>query len=169
MTRPLLTWLAILVAAGMCAGTVLSTRAVPRDADRVTPTELPAVTRQVRDDDCGIAAVSTLARMTGVEPPPYRELLARFPPGRGGASVADLVAVGRAIGLRLAPARVRAGAWPGLTLPVIAHMRRGHFVVLASRGSTEWVVADPARGVRRMTPFQLDQAASGAVLIPRSH
>jgi ABC-type bacteriocin/lantibiotic exporter with double-glycine peptidase domain len=74
----------------------------------------------------------------------------------------------RRIGFRTEGAKVSYDAIAGCELPAIAHLRRlwwGHFVVLQRWGPTHVLLADPARGARRLSRRTFCRRSSGYLLI----
>lgn len=127
-----------------------------------------ALVRQTTPRDCGLAAIATLARLQRVAVPAYSSLLARHAPPPGGSTMADLIAIGTSLDLHLDAARVQADGLARIPLPAVVHLRAGHYVVLASRARADWLIADPAQGVRRVPLFVFVRSASGAVLLLRN-
>jgi ATP-binding cassette subfamily B protein RaxB len=156
-----------LIAAAATLAAVLSLGAAPDSEGIRVAGQNGIVVRQVTESDCGLAAVATLARATGVDLPAYRALLAKYPPPSGGLSVAGIVAIGAELGLPLDAVRVAAGGLATVPLPALVHLRAGHFVVLTARGPSQWTVADPAQGMRAVAPVIFSGSASGAVLLLR--
>ena len=134
----------------------------PRDAERPPDAQ---VTRQVRDMDCGLAAIATVAPLLGVSLPEYGELLARYPPHSYGYSADDLAHIASALGIRLQPVRVNAAGLRSIPLPALLHLRTDHFVVLVDRSPSAWQVANPARGVQRLRPAVVESLAAGTALL----
>lgn len=103
---------------------------------------------QERAEECGVAAVTMVARFHGLQVN-TTEIRPHFTLDVRGASVSNLVEVAGRIGLRAEAVRVCPEFLGGVELPVIAHLRDGHFVVLFSRSpdGLAYTVGDPARGV----------------------
>lgn len=123
------------------------------------------LTRQSTPRDCGLASLATMARLLGVEPPPYPVLLARHANMPYGLSLADLVDIATELGLAVKAARVNPTSLVSIPLPAILHFRGNHFVVLVARSEDQWLIADPARGFRRLPRALVQQAMTGTALL----
>ena len=112
------------------------------------------VVRQRRGNDCGLAALATVVAHHG-RPAAYHELAGRVVLDRDGTDLLTLARLAERVGFRTRGVKASYEAIPGCPLPAIAHVRcrlgSGHFVVL-HRWTPEYVVvADPARGLRRLS------------------
>jgi ABC-type bacteriocin/lantibiotic exporter with double-glycine peptidase domain len=133
---------------------------------RVAGQDVPVV-RQRRGNDCGPAALATVAACHGVLVD-VEALTAELALEQDGT---DLLALSRAaarLGFRTRGVRVSYDAIPECTLPAIAHMRgggAGHFVVLQRWSHDHVVVANPAVGVRRLSRKAFCRRATGYLLL----
>jgi len=122
---------------------------------------------QRRGNDCGPAALATVAACHGVVVD-VEALTADLALEQDGI---DLLALSRAagrLGFRTQGVRASYDAIPKCTLPAIAHMRSGgagHFVVLQRWSPGHVVVADPAVGVRRLSRKAFCRRATGYFLL----
>ncbi len=115
--------------------------------------------RQAEQADCGAAALATvcLQHRRPIALPRLRELAAV---DRAGASMAGLKRAAEALGFVCSGVK---GPWDALAtvpLPAIAHVRTrdgfGHFVVLHRFERTHVTIADPARGVLRLSRAEFE-------------
>jgi hypothetical protein len=84
-----------------------------------------------------------------------------------GASLAALRTAAEAVGLRTTAVRVGSGHLGGVTLPAVAHLSDGHYVVLYAIDAETTVIGDPAVGVRTVPLFHFLGVWSGHLLMVR--
>jgi ABC-type bacteriocin/lantibiotic exporter with double-glycine peptidase domain len=123
---------------------------------------------QVRDSDCGLAALTAVARLSGSRPVSYRRFLDRHPPGPEGFSLAELEVIGRELGLDLTPWRLTVAHLKLLSNPAVLHLEGDHYVALVGREREGWLVMDPALGILHIGRRELQSVFSGAALIHTS-
>ncbi len=123
---------------------------------------------QLREADCGLAALVGVARLSGVHTVSHRRILDRHPPGREGFSLAELAVIAREVGLDLTPWRLAAPHLESLSRPAVLHLETNHYVALVGREKGGWLVMDPARGVLHVGRRELASVFSGAALIHSS-
>lgn len=122
------------------------------------------VTLQLTDNDCGLAAIATLARLGGVDLPDYGDLVSRYH-SRRYQSMEDLRRIAADFGVRLKPVRVSEAGLRLIPLPAIIHFRSKHFVVLITRSESLWHIANPAVGVQRLRPEVFESMVSGMAVV----
>jgi ATP-binding cassette subfamily B protein len=127
-----------------------------------------ACVRQSEQADCGAASLATIClhHKRHVSLPRLRDLAGV---DRIGASMAGLKRAAEALGFSAAGVK---GPWAALgtvPLPAIAHVRNaeglGHFVVLHKVDGTQATIADPARGLVKLTRQQFEACWSGRLLL----
>jgi CRP-like cAMP-binding protein len=119
---------------------------------------------QQAEADCGVAALAMAARFHGLEADLDRlRELARV--GEHGATLMGLQQAGTALGLCCQAVRMDLGRLAQVSLPVIAHLRSGHYVVLYEMGTGGVVVGDPATGIVRLCWGALVGDCSGNLLL----
>lgn len=119
---------------------------------------------QLEEADCGLAALAMVAtrrgRRTTVE-----ELRSVLPPGPAGLTLAQLRGLASSLGLHPQAVSVAAERLNLVTLPAVAHLRDGHYVVLHEVSPTGVVVGDPAAGVVTWSLAHTARHYSGALLV----
>lgn len=127
----------------------------------------PIVVRQRGDNDCGLAALATVAAHHGVAVD-YQALLGQILLDGDGTDLLTLSRLAARLGLRTQGVKASYDAIAGCRLPAIAHVRlfgAGHFVVLHRWSERHVVVADPAQGLRTLSRRAFCRRASGYVLL----
>jgi ATP-binding cassette subfamily B protein len=127
-----------------------------------------ACVRQHDQSDCGAAALATVAlhyrRPLGLEQ--MRDLSGT---DRIGTNLLGLLKAAEKLGFSARGAKGSYEVLPTLPLPAIAHVKTseglGHFVVLHRYWKSGVVVADPARGVQKLTRDQFCQLWTGYLLV----
>jgi ATP-binding cassette subfamily B protein len=127
-----------------------------------------ACVRQNDQSDCGAAALATLAlhhrRPIGLQQ--MRELAGT---DRVGTNLLGLVQAAEKLGFSARAVKGPYEALPSVPLPVIAHVRTpeglGHFVVLHRAKQDSVVVADPARGVEKLSRDEFCRRWTGYLLL----
>lgn len=124
--------------------------------------------RQLRGNDCGRAALATVAAHHGRRVDADR-LARAVPLGRRGTDLLTLVCGARSLGLAAAGLRGPYEAMADLPLPVIAHLRgwlgTGHFVVVHRWSPSAVLIGDPAAGVRTLARRVFVRRWTGYVLV----
>ncbi len=121
------------------------------------------VMRQPGFSECGATCLAMVLGYHGRETP-VAEVTERIGSGRDGASARGLAQAARAFGLRCRGYSVEPGDLRRLELPVIAHWRFDHFLVIERWTPKGAEVVDPASGRRRLAPGELDAGLTGVVL-----
>jgi len=113
--------------------------------------------------DCGLACLAMVAGYWGHKID-LTDLKKRFPSSAAGATLATLMDVGEALGLRTRPIRVEIEELELLQLPAVLHWRFDHFVVLSGFDGREATIIDPAVGARKVPRKVLSDAFTGVAL-----
>ena len=140
-------------------GRTMTARHATRPARRRVP-----FMQQLGADDCGATCVAMVLAAHGVHDV-AAECRALCGAGRDGARLTTLAAVARRYGLEPRMARVAASDVPAVPLPVIAHWRASHFVVIERCSTMKATVVDPAIGRRSMSADEFAASYSGALLV----
>jgi ATP-binding cassette subfamily B protein len=127
-----------------------------------------ACVRQHDQSDCGAAALATVAlhyrRPLGLEQ--LRDLTGT---DRIGANMLGLLQAAERLGFTAKGVKGPYDALPRVPLPAVAHVKTedglGHFVVLHRVRKLAVVVADPGRGVRRLTRDEFCRRWTGYLLL----
>ena len=127
-----------------------------------------ACVRQNDQSDCGAAALATVAlhyrRAVGLQQ--LRDLAGT---DRIGTNLLGLVEAAEKLGFSAKGVKGPYEALPTVHLPAIAHVRTeeglGHFIVLHRVHKDGVVVADPARGVRRLSRAEFTRRWTGYLLL----
>lgn len=160
--------------------TVLVAAAVPRDpvvvvrwASRAiirarggTFVSSPGAILQSGWSDCGPAALATLIRTLGGDPPPPDSIGRLAGTGASGTSFAGLSRAALSLGVNNAVSRLDAVAMDALSTPVIAWVDGGHFVTVVPDSSGFALVLDPQAGPYRIGRSRLGRYWKGEALVP---
>jgi CRP-like cAMP-binding protein len=119
---------------------------------------------QVEKSDCGLAALAMVALRRGARVS-VAELRRRVTPGPDGLTLQQLRQVAAEVGLPCQSARVAVERLDQVSLPVIAHLSGGHYVVLHELAPGGVVVGDPATGIVTWNAEHLRRSYSGALLL----
>jgi ATP-binding cassette subfamily B protein len=127
-----------------------------------------ACVRQADQSDCGAAALATIClhyrRPLGLQQ--MRELAGT---DRIGTNLLGLVQAAEKLGFSARAVKGDYAALPSAPLPAIAHVRTeeglGHFVVVHKVTSDGVVVADPARGIEKLSRDEFSAKWSGYLLL----
>jgi ATP-binding cassette subfamily B protein RaxB len=92
------------------------------------------------------------------------EVRHRFHVSLKGTTLKDVMAFGRALGLSSRALRLELSALDRLRCPAMLHMDMNHFVVLKEMRNGYALVHDPAIGVRKLNPEQLERRFTGVAL-----
>jgi CRP-like cAMP-binding protein len=114
--------------------------------------------------DCGLAALAMVALRCGV-PVTLEQLRQKAAPGPDGLSVQQLRRLAGEVGLTCQSARVSVERLGQVSLPAVAHLHGGHYVVLHELGMGGVVVGDPAAGIVTWSRAHLTQHYSGVLLL----
>jgi len=118
---------------------------------------------QMTTGECGAACLamilSHLGRRTRLE-----DCRAICDAGRNGLTAQTLVAAARRFGLRARAYSLQSADFSGMVLPCVVYWTRNHFVVLERWSRSGVQIVDPARGRRRLSLAEFDDAFSGVVL-----
>lgn len=124
------------------------------------------VVMQRRSYDCGPAALASLAQLLGVALPDLDSLMVLTRTTVRGTSLAALRRASAVLGLELEARHIVARRLDRVELPVIAWIRRNHFVVVETATKTETEVLDPLLGRYRVPTSRFTGWWSGDVLQP---
>lgn len=108
-----------------------------------------------RRGSCGEAALLVVCRALGVRRVFRESVLARD------ASLADIVACARSMGLPAAAVKASSRRIGDLPAPWIAHVDGHHWIVVHDVAGHDAVVSDPARGAGRLDRAALERRWSG--------
>lgn len=126
------------------------------------------VVYQAWDNDCGPAALATVVASHG-HSVGCADLASELALDRHGTDLLALARTAERLGFRAEGVKAAYDAIPECTLPVIAHLRRrvggGHFVVIHGWTPAHVVVADPARGLRRLSRRAFCRRSTGYLLL----
>jgi ATP-binding cassette subfamily B protein len=136
--------------------------------ERLSASSFFPVVRQHRGNDCGPAALATVAAYHGCAVD-WNELCAEAALDRHGTNLLELSQIAQRLGLRTHGIKASYDAIELCTLPAIAHFRRrlggGHFVVVHCWTSEYLVIADPAAGLRKLSRRAFCRRSTGYFLI----
>lgn len=106
---------------------------------------------QSEANECGLACLAMIAEYHGFSVD-LTMLRHRFRPPTGNMTLSDLRLVASSIGLTMRALHVDVVELDKLRLPVILHLRVGHFVVMTAEArETQLInIFDPSRGPRKM-------------------
>jgi ABC-type bacteriocin/lantibiotic exporter with double-glycine peptidase domain len=127
-----------------------------------------SLVRQRLHNDCGLAALATVAAChgRGFDPEGFSHEVTL---DRHGTDLLTLSRLARDLGFEARGIRASYDAIPACTLPAIAHVRgrfgAGHFVVLHRWASTHVVLADPAVGLRKLSRRAFCRRSTGYFLV----
>jgi len=165
--------LAALAAVGLTAAAPRDPMATGRWASRAiirarggTFVSSPGAVLQSGPSDCGPAALATLIRTLGGDPPPSDSLARLAGTGARGTSFAGLSRAAARLGVRNEVGRLDAAAMENLSTPVIAWVDGGHFVTVVPDSSGFALVLDPQAGPYRIGRSRLARYWRGEALIP---
>jgi CRP-like cAMP-binding protein len=119
---------------------------------------------QLAPTDCGLAALAMvslrLERQVSVE-----DLRQKAAPGPEGLTLEQLRQLAESIGLTCQGVRVSVQRLGQVSLPAIAHLSGGHYVVLHEVGDAGVVVGDPATGIVAWSMAFLAECYTGSLLL----
>lgn len=119
---------------------------------------------QLESADCGLASLAMVGLRLGARVS-VTELRAQLAPGREGVSLQQLRTLATENGLACRPVRVSVDRLSQVTLPAIAHLNSGHYVVIHELGENTVVVGDPESGIVSWSTEFLGRCYSGALLV----
>lgn len=139
----------VFAAGAACRRAVAAGGVLPNQAQGVARGNHDVI-RQRERNDCGLAAIATLAQAIGVHLD-MSDLERENPIHGPGLTLLDLVRIARAHGIALRGVFARVPN--GLTTPWIAHLRTqdGHYVVVEEALANGFIVGDPASGVKAVS------------------
>jgi ATP-binding cassette, subfamily C, bacteriocin exporter len=124
--------------------------------------------RQVDGSDCGAAALATIA-LHYKRPVHLQKLRDLAGTDRVGTNLLGLVQAAEQLGFSAKGVKGPYEALPTVPLPAVAHVVNdeglGHFVVLHRVRKNSVLVADPGRGLRKLSREEFCQTWSGALLL----
>jgi ATP-binding cassette subfamily B protein len=121
--------------------------AVPRSGRRVL-SRFPLV-RQAESADCGAACVSMACKHFGL-PGSLVRINERAKVSDRGATLESLALAAEHMGLIAKGVRTTFRSLRGMELPVVAHWKNRHFLVVYGMAADRVWIADPAKGFRKM-------------------
>lgn len=119
---------------------------------------------QQEKSDCGLAALAMVGLRCGVKVS-REELRQKASLGKEGLSVQQLRQLAEEIGLPCRSVRVAVDRLGQVSLPAIAHLSDGHYVVLHELRAGGVVVGDPATGIVTWNRELLMRCFSGVLLL----
>lgn len=119
---------------------------------------------QLEKADCSLAALAMVALRRGARLS-VEELRQRVTPGPEGLTLQQLRQLAAAVGLPCQSAQVSVTRLGQVSLPVIAHLSDGHYVVLHEVSPRGVVVGDPATGIVTWSMERLRLCYSGVLLL----
>jgi hypothetical protein len=119
---------------------------------------------QLEPTDCGLAALAMVSLRLAA-PVSVEELRAKVMPGPRGLTLQQLEQLGTEIGVACQAVRVSADRLHQISLPAIALLGAGHYVVLHELRKGGVVVGDPAAGIVTWHIDFLAQCYSGSLLV----
>lgn len=131
-------------------------------ARRIRARKFPMV-RQIDEMDCGAACVAMICRHFGreVDLGYVREVVHT---GTEGTGLSGFVTGAEALGLRAKALKASKARLGDLPLPAVAHLKRGHWVVVVAADARRVRIADPARGIRKVARDDFEEAWSGYIV-----
>lgn len=131
----------------------------PVEASWTPPRRFPFV-RQIDFADCGAAALAMVCRAFG------RKVSMTFirrsaGTGQTGTTLRGLVKAAEDVGLEARALKASKERLAELPLPAILHWESNHWVVLYAVEGQRIRIADPARGLRRVSPAEVEEKWSG--------
>ena len=142
----------------MAAGVAVADE--PAEAEPwVAPRKFPLV-RQIDFADCGVAALAMVCRAFGrkVSLPFIRHAAAT---GQEGTSLRGIMRAADEAGLEARALKASKDRLAELQLPAIIHWEGNHWIVLYAVEGDHVRVADPGRGLRRLSRAEVDEKWSG--------
>lgn len=118
---------------------------------------------QLNAVECGAACLAMVLSHHGRRTS-TSELTDLFDTGRDGANARHLADAAQRFGLEVKAFTVETEQLERMPLPAILHWDFNHFVVLERWSASEAQIVDPARGRRRVSREEVDQAFTGVVL-----
>ncbi len=142
----------------MAAGVEVSDEPVSPEA-WVAPRRFPFV-RQIDFADCGVAALATVCRAfeRKVSLPFIRHVAGT---GQEGTSLRGIMRAAEEAGLEGRAQKASKDRLDELPLPAILHWEANHWIVLYAVEGDRVRVADPARGLRRLSRSEVEEKWSG--------
>jgi ATP-binding cassette, subfamily C, bacteriocin exporter len=127
-----------------------------------------AYIRQNDGSDCGAAALATIALHYRI-PVGLQQMRDLAGTDRVGTNLLGLVQAAERLGFSAKAVKGPYEGLPQVPLPAIAHVRTkeglGHFVVLHRVGTVGVVLADPARGIRKLSRAEFCAIWTGYILV----
>lgn len=120
--------------------------------------------QQQSSSDCGVACLAMIGQYWGkrLSINALREL-AKV--GRSGASLRSLAAAAERVGLQARPVRASLGRLEDQRNPWVAHWQGDHYVVVYRVSKHQVIIADPARGKRKLPRQEFLQHWTGFALL----
>lgn len=113
--------------------------------------------------ECGLACLAMVAARHGRRET-LSELRRRFPISLGGSSLKSLIDMADTLGFAARAVRCELDELAKLDTPAILHWSLDHYVVLRKMGPRHAIIADPARGERRLPIEEVSKHFTGVAL-----
>ncbi|MEA1063280.1 peptidase domain-containing ABC transporter [Erwinia sp. HR93] len=125
---------------------------------------------QVESTECGLASLAMICGYHGLDID-MLSLRQRFSVSTQGATLKTLLSTASAVGLKCRSLSLDLNEVKQLKLPCVLHWDMNHFVVLAARRRSSWVIHDPATGKRIIGIKELSEHFTGVAVEfwPDSH
>ena len=123
----------------------------------------PPVILQADRSECGLACLAMVAAFFGHQAT-LREFRSRFRHSSRGITLRRLRDCAEQLGLRCRGVRAELDEIQQLRTPAILHWELDHFVVLKSASRRRITVIDPAVGLRRLKPVDVDEKFTGVAM-----
>lgn len=122
------------------------------------------VVRQIGEMDCGAACLSMIGKFYGrdYQVPTLRELAEV---GREGASLRGLSDAAEKLGFRTRPIKAELHHLEKSRMPLIAHWGGNHFIVVYEIRKGTVLVADPGRGLRKLSEKEFKEGWTGIAML----
>jgi CRP-like cAMP-binding protein len=119
---------------------------------------------QLEKADCALAALAMVGRRLGARVS-VEQLRQKAAPSPEGLTLQQLRRLAAEVGLPCQSVRVSVDRLGQVSLPAVAHLSDGHYVVLHELGPGGVVVGDPATGIATWSREFLTRSYSGALLL----
>jgi CRP-like cAMP-binding protein len=114
--------------------------------------------------DCGVAALAMIARYHGLNHS-VADLRRTIAVGARGTTLLQLQQAGASLGFHARSVLIDEGQLSRVTLPALAHLSDGHYVVLYSISGVHLLIGDPAAGVLTLGMLDFRTRWSGHLLL----
>jgi ATP-binding cassette subfamily B protein RaxB len=122
---------------------------------------------QAEAAECGIACLAMVAAAHG-QRHPLSDLRRKFSASLKGTTLKSIMDMADGLGMAARPLRLEVEELVSLKPPCILHWNLSHYVVLKKAwqgaGGVWAIIHDPARGVRKVAPAEINRAFTGVAL-----